>query len=104
MAKRYHDSKRVRGDHFSASMDRAALGKEFYAGVMDRRHQEYEDGSMIHEDKSAVANLPQEVIYRAYPQSGPMMPEGLDDSIRSVDGQMSADDRARSHGMKPRKA
>ena len=39
---------------------------EHYAGHSERRRQESEDSSMIHEDHNAVANMPQNVIMRPY--------------------------------------
>lgn len=75
-----------------------------------KRH--YEDGhrkeamreaGMINEDRSAIANLPQSIMIKAYPETGPYMPEGLDDTIRGVDRQMDKDDHDLKRHMKPRK-
>jgi len=76
---------------------------EFYAGSGARRRQEMEDAGYIHEDHNAVANLPQEVIMRSYPKTGPYMPEGLEDSIRGVDHQMHYDDEQRKAHFYPKK-
>ena len=62
--------------------------QEMYADMDSRRREEARDGDMIREDRSAVANLPQSVVYREYHKDGYNMPESLDDSIRGIDKQM----------------
>jgi len=99
MKKRHHHS--MDGDHM---LNREMKSKEYYAGVDSRRRMEHEDGGMINEDHNAIANLPQGVVMRPYPPTGPMLPEHLDDSIRSVDYQMDEDDRQRARHNMPRKA
>jgi hypothetical protein len=69
---------------------------EKYAGMESRRKQEMEDGGMISEDHSQVANLPQEVMYKPYPKNTHYMPEDLDDTIRGVDRQMNELDGAKA--------
>lgn len=62
----------------------------------ERRSMEYNDSMMIKEDRSAVANLPQQVVMKEYPKS-PYLVDGdmdLNDNIRGVDMQMWKD----SHG------
>jgi hypothetical protein len=76
---------------------------EHYAGRESRRHEEMRDGGMIHEDHSAIANMPQEVMMKPYPKTGPYMPENLDDTIRGVDKQMDMDDSKRRQHMHPKK-
>ena len=64
---------------------------EMYAGYDARRRQEHEDSMMIKEDKSAVANLPQQVIMKEYPKS-PYYEQGkLNDNLRGVDRQLADD-------------
>lgn len=76
----------------------------YYAGEAGRRTQEMEDAGMIHEDRSQIANLPQEVMMKPYPMTGPYMPEGLDDTIKGVDHQMDVlDDRQRAKHNVPKK-
>ena len=75
----------------------------YYEGAEGRRTQEMEDGGMIREDRSKIANLPQEVMIKAYPKTGPWIPEDLDDTIRSVDKQMDDDDRLRQKTFNPHK-
>lgn len=88
MAKRYHHK-----------MEHA----EHYAGMEPRRRQEMEDAGMISEDHNAIANLPQEVMFKKYPKTGPYMPEMLDDTIRGVDKQMDGDDSKRRENFRPKK-
>lgn len=90
MAKRFHDGKMMEKN-------------EFYAGEKARRRQENEDGGMIREDHSAIANLPQHVMMKEYPKVGGYMPEGLDDTIRGVDGQIERDTRMRMKNFAPKK-
>ena len=68
-----------------------------------RRTQEMQDGGMIREDLRAIANLPQEVMIKPYPRTGPYLPEGIDDTIRGVDMQMDYDDSQRSAHLYPKK-
>ena len=74
-----------------------------YEGMEGRRTQEMQDGGMIREDRSAIANFPQEVMIKAYPKTGPYMPEDLDDTIRGVDMQMDGDDSKRRKTFGPHK-
>lgn len=90
MKKRYHQNFRDRVD-------------EHYAGMEPRRRQELEDAGMIHEDHRAVANLPQEVMIKAYPRTGPYLPEVLDDTLEGVDRQMDYDDSQRRKHFAPKK-
>lgn len=88
MAKRYHD-KMSQGD---------------YSGEYARRTQEMQDAGMIHNDMSAIANLPQEVMIKPYPKHRDYMPEGLDDTIKGVDHQMdSLDGAQRDKHLHPKK-
>ncbi len=90
MAKRFHDGKMMEKH-------------EYYAGEKSRRNQENEDAGMIREDHSAIANLPQNVMMKAYPRPGGYMPEDLDDTIRGVDDQMAMDNRLRMKTFAPKK-
>lgn len=67
---------------------------EMYAGKDDRRRMEYEDSMMIREDRTAIANLPQQVIMKQYPTSPYSDQPDLNDTVRGVDEQMWKD----SHG------
>lgn len=88
MAKRYHKSGVSEGD---------------YAGEYARRTQEMQDAGMIREDRNAIANLPQEVMIKPYPMTGPYNPEMIDDTISGVDRQMDRDDSQRKSNFRPHK-
>lgn len=68
----------------------------YYEGMAGRRKQEMEDAGMIHEDHSAVANLPQEVVMRPYPKAPGYQDYGLDDTIGGIDYQMGKDAHAKT--------
>ena len=61
-----------------------------YEGYDNRRRMERKDAGMISEDRSAIANLPQAAIYRAFP-STEYASYGLDDTIKGIDNQMNKD-------------
>lgn len=70
--------------------------KRFYDGdysgnLNAARKQEARDFGMISEDKSACANMPQQVIYREWPKAGHYADYNLDDTIKGVDKQMNED-------------
>lgn len=93
MAKKRHHSSRVK-----------MLGhREYYAGEESRHSQEMADGAMLKEDHSAMANMPQNIIMKHYPKAYGYLPEGLDDSIRGVDGLIEKNDRKRREHNKPKK-
>ena len=48
---------------------------------------------MVSNDTSQMANLPQNVIIKSYPEVNYPMGEGLDDTITSIDHQMNKDNR-----------
>lgn len=66
--------------------------KEMYADMESRRNQEMKDGSMISEDRSAIANLPQQVIMKEYPKND-YFNYDLNDDIKGIDVQMRDDVR-----------
>ena len=75
-------------------------GPEPYAGIDPRRRMEAQDGSMLNEDHSAPANMPQVVKYHAWPMDNDYPRYGLDDTIRGIDEQRGKDYR----GMEKDKA
>lgn len=120
MAKRYYDERkdssygrtddyyrenRSSGDDRSARRGYADQMEEgSYAGEQARRTQEMEDAGMIREDRNAVANLPQNVMYKPYPKNYDYLPEDLDDTIRGIDVQIKElDGRKRDRGFNPKK-
>lgn len=86
-----------------ASRDNGMHGEGHYSGMQDRLNQEAVDGSMIREDHSAVANLPQNVIMRPYRKGGYGIPEGLNDTIEGIDRQISYDNKEMDKHMMPKK-
>ncbi len=103
-ADKFNDEKRRDKDGSKGSMGfHKQAFAESYAGMEPRRRQELEDAGMIHEDHSAIANMPQNVMIKPYPKTGPYMPEGLDDTIRGVDDQMDYDDKKRAAHFYPKK-
>ena len=97
----YHAERR--GLERAGYRQRMLEGHEYYAGMEPRRRQEMEDAGMIHEDPREIANLPQQVMIKPYPMTGPYMPEGLDDTIAGVDRQMDYDDDKRRATFYPKK-
>ncbi len=72
-----------------------------YSGPLNvARKQEARDFSMISEDRSAVANLPQQVIQKEWPKPGYYADYDLDDTIRGINEQENAD----GSGMKRHKS
>ena len=56
-----------------------------------KRYYDDNYSGMISEDKSAIANLPQNVKYVQYPESPYWSEPGLNDNLRGVDRQMADD-------------
>ena len=100
--KRYYQGSHDRMDE-SKGMKRR-LGEGHYDGYYERRRQEKMDGGMIHEDKSAIANLPQDVKYMQYPRYGEGYSDGrLNDTASGIQDQVVADDRMMMKHLKPEK-
>jgi hypothetical protein len=76
---------------------------QHYMGMPASMRSGLEKPEMIYEDPRAIANLPQEVMIKPYPKTGPYLPEGLDDSLRGIDQQMDFDDSQRRRGFFPKK-
>lgn len=97
--KRYHQSVK---DRMAESRGMERHYAEAYAGMDPRRRLEMEDSGMIHEDRSAPANLPQGVKYHPWPQTG-YSKYRLDDTIRGVDKQMDDDMKMQKKEQYPEK-
>jgi len=95
------ESSSERGDE--RDMYRAEAMQGYYEGAEPRRRQEMMDAGMIQEDPRAVANMPQMVKMTPYPKSPGYIPEGIDDTIRGVDGQMGYDNEVRKSDFHPKK-
>jgi hypothetical protein len=76
---------------------------EQYAGVDMRRAQERADGGMLSEDKSAPSNLPQNVVYRPFPDVSGSLPGSIDDGLSGVDSQIREDRSGMMRNYKPKK-
>jgi hypothetical protein len=68
----------------------------------DRRKAQMEE-SMISEDRSAIANLPQNVMIKAYSKNDDYMPEDINDGISGIDRQIGADNSKRKAHNVPKK-
>jgi|688.fasta_scaffold47500_2 hypothetical protein len=82
MAKRYHNG----NGNGMKSME----SRDLYSGKTSRREMESRDAGMISEDKSAIANLPQNVIMKAYPACA-YDSYNLNDDIKGIDVQVRDD-------------
>lgn len=74
-----------------------------YEGLNGARKLEAADSGMISENKSAIANLPQEVMYKMWPKAHHYENYGLDDTIRGIDEQMSKDGNKMKSHLQPEK-
>lgn len=79
MAKRYHNGN-----------GNGMKSRDLYSGKTSRREIESRDAGMISEDKSAIANLPQNVIMKAYPECA-YDSYNLNDNIHGIDVQVRDD-------------
>jgi len=64
-----------------------------YEGPESRMNQEASDSKMIKEDRSAIANLPQNVMMKEYPKIDYGYNGNLDDTQRRIDYDMGKDAR-----------
>ncbi len=62
-----------------------------YAGADARKTEEMQDAGMIREDRSAVANLPQGVMYKPWPSDMDYINANLNDDISGVNKQRKED-------------
>jgi hypothetical protein len=72
------------------------FGDEYYATMDSRRRKESEDAMMLHEDRNAIANMPQDVKMTPYPNPNYYGTPYLDDTARGIDYQIDDD----GHDMK----
>ena len=85
-------------------MRKDGMSEGSYSGEYARRTQEMQDMGMIGNDMSAIANMPQNVMIKPWPDNrGNYMPEDLDDTIKGVNEQVDADDSQRSKHNRPHK-
>lgn len=100
MAKRYYQNRKDRKDE-SRGMKKY-LKQEMYAGKEMRDRMEYDASMMIREDKSAIANLPQNAVMRDYPKTQYAYSD-LPDSLGGIDMQMRDDSKHQKSGKYPEK-
>ena len=74
-----------------------------YEGMDSRRRQEAQDAEMINSNNSAFANMPQEVIFRAYPGYAEGLKEIDSDNFAGVNKQMNEDHAGMRRHMAPKK-
>ena len=95
---RHHKSKRMNdnmrydgagGSHDSGAVYRAVDSD--YEGEKSRHVMQREDGSMISQDKSAMAGLPRRIMYKAYPKAEYDLDGELYGNIVGIDRQMDED-------------
>jgi len=60
-------------------------------------------GSMISPNSSAIANLPQEVMIKKYPETSGYLKENLNDGISGIDSQMGKDNSKKNKNLQPEK-
>lgn len=101
-ADKFNDEKKHQQNSRDGHMMRDSASQD-YMGMPVNARRGLERPEMIYEDHRAIANLPQEVMMKPYPKTGPYLPEGLDDSINGVDRQMDYDDSQRRSHFMPKK-
>jgi len=74
-----------------------------YAGLDARRRLENTDSSMLNEDRSAIANMPQEVKMHPWPNSYSYLPEDIDDTITGINRQIGGDGSQLKKNLNPKK-
>ena len=87
--------------------ERRHMAKRYFSGSYEGREEserlQKHDSSMISEDRSAIANMPQNVIMKDWSGTETYMPEDIDDTIRGIDEQIKEDNSKRSKHLSPRK-
>jgi hypothetical protein len=73
-----------------------------YAGIDARRAMENRDANMIPSDRG-IANMPQTLVMRQYPNTVYNGFEGLNDTIRGIDKQMKDDVKMKKSSKFPEK-
>jgi hypothetical protein len=102
-ADKFNDEMRHQQDSADGHMKRMDHAEMYMGMPVNMRRGLEVDDEMIHEDHRAIANLPQEVMIKPYPKTGPYLPEGLDDGLSGVDRQMDYDDKQRREHFYPKK-
>ena len=107
MAKRHYGMSKERmermGGHAHHPAGRPSYGPSYYEGPEERAMQEREDGGMIRNDYHAVANMPQEVMYKPWPACRYEDQPPLNDRISGIDHQVADDESEHKAGKYPEK-
>ena len=106
MAKRHHSSKHRSGMHRSGRLMREEdMGTMYRKTQTPKERWEKNDYSMLTEDHSAMANMPQGVkmTYFAH-DTGHYLPLAYDDTLGGIDRQEREDNSQKMKFLKPRKA
>lgn len=74
-----------------------------YDSLNAARNKQRSDFHMISENRSAIANMPQEVMYKMWPKPKQYHDYGLDDTIKGIDEQMNKDNSKMESHMQPEK-
>ena len=74
-----------------------------YAGEKNRRKSEMRDAGMLSDDKSAVANMPQDVKYKPWGDDFKGFDSYLDDTISGINKQQRMDEGEAKRNNVPKK-
>lgn len=69
----------------------------------EEKKQERKDGGMLNYDMSAVANMPQQVKYHAWPSANNYMSSNFDDTITGINKQIGEDEAGAKRYLKNNK-
>jgi len=94
--KRHHHEMKHHSSHHHAD-------KKLHDAHHERRMHEMREAGMISEDKSAVSNLPQGVMYKPWGGRYDELDHGQDDTIRGIDMQRNEDHAVAKRHNKPSK-
>jgi len=107
MAKRHYpkEGSSLRGGKYEDGRHGGArdADRNYYDGRPMEMQSEKIDGGMIGNDYTKIANLPTEVMMKAYPPCPAGMDYDMQDNIKGVDRQLAADNAARVRGFDPHK-
>lgn len=98
--KRHHASKKHHKKHYSSYGEHESHDVHEF----ERRREAMREDGMLNEDRSAVANMPQNVMMKSYPPYDADMEEAPDDTIRRIDLMMHESENKIREFVKPRKA
>lgn len=68
-----------------------------------RYYDSMDYSGMIKSSNTEFANMPTQVVFKAYPAGSGYLPEKLDDSIKGIDKQMMKDNAKKMGNLQPEK-